>query len=60
MLIESAWIALRKDPALLMKFTELSKRKEKSRAIVSIAKKLLRRIRHLWLEEEQYICGLIA
>lgn len=60
MLIESAWIAVRKDPALLMKFTELSKRKEKSRAIVSIAKKLLRRIRHLWLEEEQYICGLIA
>lgn len=59
-LIESAWTAVRKDPVLLMKFNELTKRMPKSRAIVSIAKKLLRRIRHVWLEQEEYQYGIVA
>lgn len=59
-LIESAWIAVRKDPALLMKFNELTKRMPKSRAIVSIAKKLLKRIRHVWIEQEEYQYGIVA
>jgi transposase len=58
MLIESAWTAVREDPALLLHFNELTKRMEKTRAIVSIAKQLLRRIRHVWLENEEYIYGI--
>jgi transposase len=46
-LIESSWTAVRKDPALLMSFSELSKRMPKNRAIVRIARKLLSRIRYV-------------
>lgn len=58
MLIESAWVAVREDPALLQHFNELTKRMSKTRAIISIAKQLLRRIRHVWLEMEQYVYGV--
>ncbi|MEI6848082.1 MAG: IS110 family transposase [Chlorobiaceae bacterium] len=40
-LIESAWIAVRKYPALTMKFGQLCKRMNKSNAIIRIAKMLL-------------------
>lgn len=58
MLIESAWVAVREDPALLLHFNELTKRMNKTRAIISIAKQLLRRIRHVWLKNEAYVYGI--
>lgn len=58
MLIESAWVAVREDPALLQHFNELTKRMSKTRAIISIAKQLLRRIRHVWLEMDEYVYGV--
>lgn len=58
MLIESAWIAVREDPALLLHFNELTKRMTKTRAIISIAKQLLRRIRYVWLKREEYVYGI--
>lgn len=58
MLIESAWVAVREDPALLQHFNELTKRMSKTRAIIPIAKQLLRRIRHVWLEKEEYVYGI--
>jgi transposase len=42
--IESAWIAVRFDPALLMVYQKLCKRMEPNNAIVRIAKKLLNRV----------------
>ena len=35
LLIESSWVAVRKDPALLMSFNQLSKRMPKNKAIIS-------------------------
>jgi len=56
-LIESSWMAVRKDPALLMTFSKLSKRMPKNRAIVRIARKLLSRIRYVLKNQEAYeIC----
>jgi len=46
-LIESSWVAVRKDPAMLISFTELTKRTSKNEAIVRIAHKLLNQIRYL-------------
>ncbi len=44
-LIESSWVAVRKDQALVMTFTTLCKKMPKNNAIVRIARKLLKSIR---------------
>lgn len=44
LLIEAAWIAIRIDPALALKFQELIVTRTKKQAIVVIARKLLSRI----------------
>lgn len=54
LVIESSWVAVRKDPALLMAFTELCKRMPKNQAIVRIARKLLSRIRYVLKNRECY------
>jgi transposase len=58
-LLESAWIAVRKDPVLTMKFGQLCKRMNKNKAIIRIAKMLLSRIRTVWKTETPYVYGVI-
>jgi len=58
-LIESAWVAVRKDPAMTMVFGKLSKRMKKQEAIVRIAKKLLSRIMHVWKQQEDYVLAVV-
>lgn len=58
-LVESAWIAVRKDPAITMVFGKLSKRMKKQEAIIRIAKKLLSRIMHVWKQEEDYALAVV-
>jgi len=53
-LIESAWILIRKDPSMTLKFEELMKKMGKNKAIVRIARKLLNRIRHVLITQEPY------
>jgi len=60
LLIEAAWTAIRKDPALTLKFSELIKQMPRQRAIIRIAKKLLRRIYHVWRYNENYVFSLVA
>jgi len=60
LLIESAWVAIRQDPALGYVFSQLIKRMSKQKAVVRIAKKLLSRIRHVWKHKEPYAAGLIS
>lgn len=55
LLIEASWMAIRKDPALLMAFEEYSKRMRKTKAIVKIARKLLNRIRYVLKNQAQYV-----
>ena len=59
LLIEAAWVAVQKDPAMTRAFYELTKRMKPQRAIVRIAKKLLRRIRHVWLNQSTYVTAVV-
>jgi transposase len=60
LLIEAAWTAIRKDAALTLRFSELIKHMSRQRAIIRIAKKLLRRIYHVWRYNENYVFALVA
>jgi transposase len=57
--IESAWTAARKDPALMMAFNELCKHMTKTKAIVRIARKLLNRIRYVLKNQQEYVPAVI-
>jgi len=59
LLIEAAWIAVRKDPVLTLKFSELIRRMPKNKAIVRIAKKLLSRIRYVWVNQTSYVPAIV-
>lgn len=59
LIVESSWIAIRNDPALMMAFTNLCKRMEPSEAIIRIAKKLLNRIRYVLKNEVEYECAIV-
>ena len=52
--IESAWVAVRIDPAMTMAYETLLRRMNKSRAIIRIAVKLASRARHILLSNETY------
>jgi transposase len=59
-LIECAWTARRTDPALSLFYNEqLKKGKEPKLIIVKIARKLLSRIRYVWLSEKPYETGVL-
>ncbi|MDD5672640.1 MAG: IS110 family transposase [Chitinivibrionales bacterium] len=58
-LIESAWVAVRKDPALTACYNDLSKRMLKQRVIIRIAKKLTNRIRYVWLHQKPYVPAVV-
>ncbi len=58
-IIESSWILIRKDPAMLMKYNEYRSRMNANKAIIRIAKHLLSRIRFLWKNEQLYVKGLV-
>jgi transposase len=54
LLIESSWIAIRKDPALLLSYKRNVQRMSTQHAIIKIAKKLLSRIRYVWMNNQEY------
>lgn len=58
-IIEASWVAVKKDPVLMHDFNYLSKRMTKQRAIIRIARKLLARIRFVWIHQQPYKIGLI-
>ena len=53
--IESSWILIRKDPAMLMKYNEYRSRMSSNKAIIRISKHLLSRIRFLWRNDQTYV-----
>jgi len=59
MIIEAAWEAVRADPSLMAKFNELTKRMNKNKAIIRIARKLISRMRYVLIAQEPYKKGLI-
>jgi transposase len=59
LLIEASWVAIRKDPVMLMAFAQYCKRMRKTRAIVKIARKLLNRIRYVLKNQAEYVPAVI-
>jgi transposase len=58
-LIESSWMLIRKDPAMLMKYNEYRKRMNQNKAIIRIGKHLLSRIRYVWSKQKEYEKGVV-
>jgi transposase len=58
-LVESAWCAMRKDPALLMAYKKYIIRMNANKAIIKVAKKLLNRIRYVLLKQEKYVSCIV-
>jgi len=59
LLIESSWVAVRKDPALMLSFNRLSTRMKKTKAIIPIARKLLNRIRYVLKNQKPYLPAVV-
>lgn len=53
-IIEASWTAVRKDPALTEYFLQTKKRMKETRAIIRIARKLVARIRYIWINKIPY------
>lgn len=53
-LIESAWIAVGKDPALMQAYHKLCRRMKGQEAIIRIARKLIARMRYVLLHHTEY------
>jgi transposase len=58
-LIESAWVAIRNDPALTARYVGCRKRMDENKAIVRIAKALLNRVVHILRKKEKYEKGVV-
>jgi transposase len=58
-IVESAWVAIRNDPSLILKYNELKKRMPANKAIIRIAKKLLNRIRYVLKNEQEYVKSIV-
>ena len=59
-LIESAWTAARKDPALMMKYNELCQRMKANKAIIRITRKLISRICYVLKHQKVYQIGVVS
>jgi transposase len=58
-LVESAWMALRYDPALLKYYKERITKYKTQVVIIKIAHKVLNRIRYVWINEKIYQTSII-
>lgn len=59
LIIESSWVAIRNDPALMLAYGKLIKRMKPTKAIIRIAKKMLNRIRYVLKNEAFYEYAII-
>lgn len=60
LLVESAWIAIRKDPALMLRYNELIKRMQGNKAIIRIVRKLIARIKYVLKNQQPYRLSVVA
>ena len=58
-LIESSWIAVRFDPALMMSYHSYIKRMEPNKAIIRIARKVLNRMYYVLKNKKEYVSGIV-
>lgn len=55
LLVEAAWVAIRKDPAMTVAYTEYRKRMNPQKSIIKIARRLVNRIYYVLKHEKEYI-----
>ena len=58
-IVESSWIAIRNDPALMLAYRKLVKRMEPQNAIIRIAKKLINRILYVLKNKKAYVQAVV-
>ena len=58
-IIESSWIAIRNDPALMLAYQNLTKRMKPTKAIIRIAKKLINRMRYVLKNQTFYETAVV-
>ncbi|HEY9167065.1 MAG TPA: IS110 family transposase [Candidatus Kryptonia bacterium] len=58
-IVEGSWIAVRKDPALTIAFTQLTKRMKKDEAIIRIARKMIDRLWYVLKNKKAYQIGVV-
>ena len=58
-LIECAWVAVRKDPALLLYYKQQLPKMDRNKAIIKVARKLLNRIRYVLKNKAEYQVGIV-
>lgn len=59
LLIETAWTAIRLDPAMLMAYKEYNKRMTGKRAIIRVARKMLSRVYYMLQKKQSYEKGIV-
>lgn len=59
MIIEASWQAIRKDPAMLLYYKKHVKNGNGKRAIIKVARKLLRRIQFVLRNKQTYQLGIV-
>lgn len=59
LLVEAAWTAVRKDPALTMAYENFKKTNSSQKAIIKITKKLVNRMRYVWLNQTEYETSIV-
>ncbi len=57
LLVEASWIAIRQDPVLTLAYSKYKANMRGQKAIIKIARKLLNRIRTVWLKQLPYQLG---
>ncbi len=59
-IVESSWVIIRKDPAMLHLYKKYCAAMVPNKAIIKIARHLLSRIRYVWTNQIEYEIGLVG
>lgn len=59
-IVESSWVIIRKDPAMLMLYKKYCSTMMPNKAIIKIARHLLSRIRYVWMTKVEYEIGIVG
>ncbi len=59
-IVESSWVIIRKDPAMLMLYKKYCSTMMPNKAIIKIARHLLSRIRYVWMTKVEYEMGIVG
>ncbi len=59
-IVESSWVVIRKDPAMLHLYKKYCRKMVPNKAIIKISRHLLSRIRYVWMNRVEYEIGLVG